>query len=94
MADKLWITECQRNSVTDKNFQQWRRQLDLFLDEIGLWRCRGRIQNTAVPYSTKHPILLHESHHLIVLIVRKAHSRVLYKSVKETLAELHSKFGS
>ena len=91
-ADELWIAECQRNSVADKNFQQWRRQLDLFQDECGLWRCRGRIQNAAVPYSTKYPILLHKSHHLTVLIVRKAHSRVLHNGVKETLAELRSKF--
>lgn len=42
----------------DKKFNYWQKQLDLFLDEKGVWRCRGRIQNAAVPYSTKNPILL------------------------------------
>ena len=92
IADELWITECQCKSVADKNFQQWQRQLDLFQDVSGLWRCTGRIQNAAVPYSTKHPLLLHKSHHLTVLIVRKAYGRVLHNGVKETLAELRSKF--
>ena len=55
-ADELWIAECQSKCVADKNFQQWQRQLGLFQDESGLWRCRGRIQNAAVSYSTKHPI--------------------------------------
>ena len=27
--------------ATDKNFKQWQRQLDLFQDECGIWRCRG-----------------------------------------------------
>ena len=90
-ADKLWIAEFQLNSVTDKNFQQWRMQLDLFQDESGLWRCTGRIQNAAVPYSTKHPILLHKSHQLTVLIVREGSQSSSPQWCQETLAELRSK---
>ena len=54
-AEELWILECQRMIVADKNFKQWQKQLDLFQDEKGVWRCRGRIQNATIPYSTKHP---------------------------------------
>ena len=69
-AEELWILECQRIVVADKNFKQWKKQLDLFQDEKGVWRCRGRIQNAAVPYSTKHPL---RGHHLTQLVVKKAH---------------------
>ena len=71
---------------------EWQQQLDLFRDERGLWRCRGRIQNAGVPYCTKHPVLLHKDHHFTMLVVKQAHSRVLHGGVKETLAELRSKF--
>ena len=66
-------------------------QLDLFVDEKGLWRCRG-IENTNVSYATKYPVLLHNVHHLTILLIKKAHSRVLHNGVKETLTELRSKF--
>ena len=78
MAEKLWILECQRMLVTDKNFKHWLKELDLFQDEGGVWRCKGRIQNAVVPYSTKHPMLLHKSHHLTLLLVRRSHCRVLH----------------
>jgi hypothetical protein len=91
-AEELWILECQQLVAADKNFKQLREQLGLFQDENGLWRCGGRIQNAAVPYTTKHPALLHKSHYLTGLIVKKAHSRVLHGGVKATLVELRSKF--
>ena len=91
-AEELWILECQCIVVADKNFKQWKKQLDLFQDEKGVWRCRGRIQNAAVPYSTKHPVLLPRGHHLTQLVVKKAHVRVLHNGVRETLAELRSSY--
>lgn len=83
-AELLWILECQRMISTDKNFRHWQQQLDLFQDERGVWRCGGRIQNAAVPYATKHPILLPKSHHITVLLVRQAHNRVLHNGVKDS----------
>ena len=88
----MWILENQRELVADKSFKHWQNQFDLFQDENGVWRCRGRIQNATVPYSTKYPILVYKDHHLAVLLVRNAHSRVLHNGVKETLTELRAKF--
>jgi hypothetical protein len=91
-AEELWILEAQRALVADPKFKHWQKQLDLFEDANGIWRCRGRIQNAAVSYATKHPILLPSNHHVSTLFVRKAHERVLHNGVKETLTELRSKF--
>ena len=91
-AEQLWILECQRVVVAGKSFKHWQNQLDLFQDESGVWRCRGRIQKAAVLYSTKHQVLLHKDHHLSVLLVRSAHIRVLHNGVKDTLTELRSRF--
>ena len=91
-AEEFWLLECQKKVIADKKFKQWQKQLDLFVDEKGLWRCRGRIENANVSYTTKYPVLLHNVHYLTTLFIKKAHSRVLHNGVKETLTELRSKF--
>ena len=91
-AEYRWILECQEMVVSDVRFEQWKRQLDLFQDNEGVWRCRGRIQNAAVPYTTKHPVLLHKNHPFTVLVTRKAHEQVLHNGVKETLTEIRGRF--
>ena len=44
-AEVLWVRESQQVLMSDKNFTQWEKQLDLFRDGNGIWRCGGRIQN-------------------------------------------------
>ena len=48
-AEHQWILECQKMVTSDRKFEQWSRQLDLFQDNKGVWRCRGRIQNMIQP---------------------------------------------
>ncbi len=91
-AETLWIIESQSLLVKDRKFDDWKKQLGLFLDQNGVWRCRGRISNADLPFLTKHPVLLHRDHYLTKLFVRRAHERVLHNGVKDTLTELRSKF--
>ena len=83
-AETLWIIEVQKELAKDDNFPQWRRQFDLFRDDDNVWRCRGRIQNANVSFSTKHPVLLPRTHFLTTLFVRRAHERVMHGGVKAT----------
>ena len=69
----------------------WQKQLNLFPDNKGLIRCRGRIENANLPYSTKDPLFLPRKAHLTILIVRNAYGRVAHNGVKETLTEIQSK---
>ena len=91
-AEKLWITQAQTSLIMDRNFEIWKKQLGLYLDEIGLWRCRGRLGNAEIPYDTKHPILLPKDNSVTCLIVREAHERVQHNGVKETLTEVRARF--
>ena len=91
-AEILWITELQQLLVKDGHFDCWKKQFSLFVDQDGIWRCRGRIANAHVSFSTKHPILLHKDHWLTKLFVRNAHERVFHNGVKETLTENRSRF--
>ena len=48
--------------------------------------------NADIPQSTKYPILLNQSHHVTLLIVCECHEIIKHGGVKETLAELCSRF--
>jgi len=53
-AEDLWVKESQKNLFYQKGFQAWKQQFNLFLHNRIL-RCKGRIDNAQVPYSTRHP---------------------------------------
>ena len=84
-AEKLWVGHAQRELVLQKDFDALRNQFGLFLDDNGLWRCGGRLQNADIPFASKHPILLPRKHPFTALIVLDAHQRVGHNGVKETL---------
>ena len=44
-----------------------------FVDDKGLLRVGGRLQNSTLSYEKKHPILLPRGHHITDLIIRQAH---------------------
>ena len=91
-AEKLWITHAQKELVLQKDFDTLRHQFGLFLDDKGLWRCGGRLQNADIPFTAKHPILLPRGHHFTALTVCDAHQRVSHNGVKETLTEVRRKY--
>ena len=92
LAEELWIRESQTTIQLDERLPTWKIQFGLFQDGRGLWRCGGWLQNSDLPYSAKHPILLNKKHYLTVLVIRDAHNRVHHNGVRETLTEVRSKF--
>ena len=91
-AESLWIKEAQSRLVEDSKFIHWKKQLELFCDPNGIWRCGGRISNADISYSAKHPTMLPRHHPLTTLIVKNAHEKVFHNGVKETLTEVRSRF--
>jgi hypothetical protein len=45
--------------------------LGVFEDEDRVFRCRGRVQNSTLPYETKVPVLLPRKHHFTELVILK-----------------------
>lgn len=89
-AENCWIRDMQDSLRSDPRFPTWQQQFGLFSDDEGVWRCGGRLTRAELPFSTRHPVLLDQRHHLTTLIVRNAHCRVKHNGVKETLTELRS----
>lgn len=58
IASDRWHREVQKEVIQDKDYQQTKKSLSLFLDEKGVLRCRGRIQNAPISYDSKFPILI------------------------------------
>ena len=78
--------------LQDEKFTMWKTQLGLYLDDLGLWRCKGRLSNAELPMDDKHPILLPSKHHITILVAQDCHKHVMHGGIKETLAELRGRF--
>ncbi|XP_065658377.1 uncharacterized protein LOC124812001 [Hydra vulgaris] len=89
-AEILWIRTYQcdlSNKVEILN-----NTFGLFVDEDKVVRCKGRLQNSILPYNAKHPILLPSESYLSELLIFQAHKRTLHAGVKETLCQIRSKY--
>ena len=91
-AEMLWVKEVQCCLLRQPKFNCWKKQLGLFIDPDGIWRCGGRLSNADVPYTTQHLAILPRDHHLTELLVLKAHERVLHNGMKETLTETRARY--
>ena len=87
----LWLQEAQSELNSDPNLETWKRQLNVTLGEDNLWRCTGRMENSDLNPEARSPVLLGRRHHLVKLLIREAHHRVMHNGCKETLTELRGR---
>ncbi|XP_045541516.1 uncharacterized protein LOC123723018 [Papilio machaon] len=66
--------------------------LNPYLDDRGLMRVGGRIQNSQLDDNMKHPIIVPYQSHLTKLLISDAHQRVLHGGPQLTLNFLRSKY--
>ena len=102
-AEILWLRTIQASSFTEEIvFLSSRRknevapirvkQFGLYLDELGLLKCGGRLHNSSMPLSTRNPILLPSNNKFVELLVRDNHTRVQHNGVKDTLTTIREKY--
>lgn len=66
--------------------------LGLFLDDQGLLRCKGRLQNALLPYDQKNPILLPKDDPFTFDIIKKVHKDNYHVGPGQTLGLLRKQF--
>ena len=66
-------------------------KLDPFLDNNGILRVGGRLQNSSLCYGVQHPIILPKSGHLVELIIRFCHEKVNHQGRGFTINEVRSR---
>lgn len=94
-AENVWIRFFQHNylAVELKYLQgknkAWRSelvsQLDLFLDEIGVIWCKGRLQNTEMSSSAKYSVLIPKNSVLAWLLITSVHERICNYAVDSSI---------
>ncbi|XP_063545181.1 uncharacterized protein LOC134753270 [Cydia strobilella] len=67
-------------------------KLNPFIDQDNLIRVGGRLSNSNYDYDTKHPILLHASHHITKTLVQHYHKIHLHAGPQLLLSMLRHKF--
>ena len=73
-------------------FNKTKESLGAYGHEDGYLRCKGRLDRGKLPFDTKLPILIPNSHHFTDLVVESAHEKVYHNGVRETLLEIRSKY--
>ncbi|XP_067208930.1 uncharacterized protein [Linepithema humile] len=66
--------------------------LNPFIDNDGLIRVGGRLKNSDLTFSQKHPILLPSRHFLTDLIIREIHEKYYHAGIQTTLYTMRQKF--
>ncbi|XP_043263933.1 uncharacterized protein LOC122404103 [Colletes gigas] len=67
------------------------KSLNPFLDDKDVLRVGGRLENTALPWETKHPIIL-PKHHVSTMIIRQCHVDTLHGGLQLTMYTVRQKF--
>ncbi|XP_030208539.1 uncharacterized protein LOC115556311 [Gadus morhua] len=64
--------------------------LDAFLDKDGVFRVGGRLCNSSLPNSIKHPAIIPKDHHITKMIIAHHHERIEHQGKGLTLNEIRS----
>ncbi|KAK0140715.1 hypothetical protein N1851_022297 [Merluccius polli] len=96
-AEHYWIKQTsQRKWTVLKNTDVDRRSkiisLKPFLDECGLLRVGGRLQETNWSFTQKHPYILPGNDVFSELLIRKAHEDVMHSGLQATLNQLRETY--
>ena len=90
-AEILWIKEM-HSTLSSQKLSELEHQLGIYEDKSGLFRCKGRLGNSTLPFDAKFPILLPRNNHVTKLIVLNCHHNVFHDRTNGTLAEVRSRF--
>lgn len=80
------------NLLSNRPVSKPLRKLNLFVDQQGILRVGGRLENSALSYDAKHQILLPSTHRLTELIIEQFHKRYLHPGLQTLHHLLNQQF--
>ena len=83
------ISQLKRGLLSNSS-KLWR--LDPFMDEEGILRLGGRLHQSPLPWSAKHPIVLPYKHRLTEVLVQSTHLNLLHSGVDVMTNHLRRRF--
>ena len=91
-SKRAWLMEVQGQMVKSGRMEQLGKQIDVFVGEDGVYRCKMRMGNSPLPESAKFPVIVCKEHVFIDLLIIDAHKKVGHNGVSETLTELRTEY--
>ena len=101
-AEVLWIRSIQLRSFSEEltylsseskhSPPAQVSQFGLFLDDLHLLRCRGRINNSQLPTASKNPILLPSNHPWVKLVIQHVHQEISHSGTADTLSTIRERY--
>ncbi len=89
-AEWYWIKQSQK-SLHARLKKGELKGLMPFIDENGVIRVGGRVNEAVISYDTKHPVLLPREHGISLLITRFVHQKS-HAGVATTVAQIRKKY--
>ena len=68
------------------------KTLNVYLDESGILRCKGRIAKSSLPLETVYPVVLPKKDKFTSLLIADRHSKVLHGGLQDTMVKLREEF--
>ena len=90
-AEKFLIKHDQLFIIKSEKFKLQKKSLNIFVDEDGLLRVKGRLENSDVGYASKFPLLFRDDR-LAYLYIMKSHVEVKHLMLESTLNHLRNRF--
>ena len=101
-AEVYWLRVCQTDSFSSEiealkkkaHLLKSSRLISLrpLIDDKQLLRVGGRQENAPSSYDTRHPVILHGSHPISKLLIRREHIRLLHAGPLLVAASLSSQY--
>ena len=67
-------------------------KLNPFIDNSGLLRVGGRLENSTAPFETKHPLIIPNNHHLSKVLINHIHITFGHSGRETVLSQLRLKY--
>ena len=98
-AENMWIVQIQRKNflevyeaIVSEKSNNLQRQLGVYMDDNGILRCKGRIDEARISEGARRHVLLPKSVRFTHLLIEKIHKESMHSGVSQCLSSVRYKF--